>query len=108
MSAFYELRIYKIFPNKMEEWINFFEKQIIPFQTLKGMVISGNFHTEDDNETFIWIRRFANEEHRVHLYKSVYEDLEWKEKLLPIVDTLIDRNAIKVFRMKPNSLSVLQ
>ena len=28
MSAFYELRIYKIFPNKMEEWINFFEKQI--------------------------------------------------------------------------------
>ena len=108
MSVFYELRVYKILPNKMEEWINFFEKEIIPFQVTRGMVIAGNFHVEEDDETFIWIRRFKNEEHRKLLYKYVYEDKEWTEKFLPVIEKLMDRSAIKVSRMKPNSLSILQ
>ena len=108
MNAFYELRIYKIFPRKMSEWINFFEKDIVPFQIAKGMLITGNFHIEEDHETFIWIRRFENEEKRKLLYKDVYEDKVWKERFLPRIEKLMDRSAIKVIRMIPNSLSILQ
>ena len=39
MSAFFELRIYQIFPGKMDEWISFMEKTIMPFQVAQGMVI---------------------------------------------------------------------
>ena len=30
MSAFFELRTYKVFPGKMKEWIKFMENEIIP------------------------------------------------------------------------------
>ena len=57
MDAFFELRTYKILPGKMNEWINFMEGSIIPFQVSKGMVIHGSFTVEEDNDTYIWIRR---------------------------------------------------
>ena len=38
MSSFFELRTYKIFPGKMEEWVKYMEATIIPFQVSKGMV----------------------------------------------------------------------
>ena len=41
-------------------------------------------------------------------HKYVYEDKEWTEKFLPVIEKLMDRSAIKVSRMKPNSLSILQ
>ena len=59
MDAFFELRTYKILPGKMNEWINFMEGSIIPFQVSKGMVIHGSFTVEEDNDTYIWIRRCA-------------------------------------------------
>ena len=43
MSAFFELRIYQIAPGKMNEWVSFMEKTIMPFQVEKGMVIHGSF-----------------------------------------------------------------
>ena len=60
MEEFFELRTYKIYPGKMSEWIEFMEETIIPFQVSKGMVINGSFTVEEDNETYVWIRRFNN------------------------------------------------
>ena len=62
--AFYELRQYKVWPCKMDEWVNFMEKEIIPFQISKGMVITGSFRGEKDDTTFIWLRRFEDETSR--------------------------------------------
>ena len=38
---FYELLRYKINPGRMDEWVEFMEGTIIPFQVSKGMVIGG-------------------------------------------------------------------
>ena len=48
MSAFFELRTYKVYPGKMDEWLSYMEKSIIPFQVSKGMVIHGSFLVKDD------------------------------------------------------------
>ncbi len=40
--AFYELRQYPVLPGKMNEWVEFMEQEIIPFQVSKGMVITGS------------------------------------------------------------------
>ena len=40
--AFYELRQYRIFPGKMDEWLKIMEEEIIPFQVALGMVITGS------------------------------------------------------------------
>ena len=50
MSAFFELRIYQIAPGKMNEWVSFMEKTIMPFQVEKGMVIHGSFVMDSSDQ----------------------------------------------------------
>ena len=108
MDAFFELRTYKILHGKMNEWINFMEGSIIPFQVSKGMVIHGSFTVEEDNEYNIWIRRFDNEQERRAFYKKVYVSDAWFNGMDKIVQTLIDRSATVFKRLKSTDLSVMK
>ena len=108
MSAFFELRIYQISPGKMNEWVSFMEKTIMPFQVSKGMVIHGSFTVEEDNDTYVWIRRFENEQERISLYKKVYESDEWLNGMDKTVEKLIDRSATVVKRLKSTDMSVMK
>ena len=45
--AFYELRQYSILPGKMDDWVEFMETTIIPFQVSQGMVITASFRAEE-------------------------------------------------------------
>ena len=108
MSAFFELRTYKIYPDKMEEWLSYMEKTIIPFQVSKGMVIHGSFSVQDDDETYIWIRRFKSLEHKDKLYKDVYKSDRWIKEIAPKVETLIDRDAIVVRNLQSTDLSIMK
>ena len=67
MGAFFELRTYKIIPGKMEEWVSFMEKTIIPFQVSKGMVIHGSFTVDEDKETYICPSRMECHRHKDEL-----------------------------------------
>lgn len=106
--AFYELRQYSILPGKMDEWIRFMEEEIIPFQVAQGMVIAGSFHGQQDDSTYVWMRRFASEEDCKRLYKAVYESDLWKAKIAPRIPDLMDRSLVKVTRLSPTARSVLQ
>ena len=125
MSPFFELRIYSVFPGKMEEWVNYMEKIIIPFQVSKGMVIHGSFiernldtfklvsgirqmHRSENTDNYIWIRRFKNEAHKIILYKAVYESQEWINDIGPQVSKLIDRNSIIVHNLHSTELSMMK
>ena len=108
MNEFFELRTYRIFPGKMSEWIEFMESTIIPFQVSKGMVINGSFTVENDDQSYIWIRRFNSKTDKEKLYKDVYESDKWQNEILPIVSKLIDREAIKVLDLKSTKLSVIK
>jgi NIPSNAP len=106
--AFYELRRYKIFPGKMDEWLRLMEETIIPFQISKGMVITGSFRGEDDDSIYVWTRRFESEEQREQLYEAVYQSDRWKNEISPLVGELMDRAAIQVTRLVPSSKSPVQ
>ena len=106
--AFYEIRRYRVFPGKMDEWLSFMEETIIPFQVARGMVIAGSFRGEEDDTIYMWIRRFESEAERERLYAAVYEDEEWKQTIGPRAGELIDRDSIQVTRVTPTSRSVLQ
>jgi hypothetical protein len=108
MAAFYELRQYKIQPGKMAEWLECMEKEIIPFQVGKGVVITGSFRGEADESVYVWIRRFESEEQRVQLYKDVYESDFWKNTIAPRIPALLDRSGTVVQRIVPTSRSVAQ
>ena len=69
----FELRQYQMKPGSKAEWLKLMEEEIIPLQVQKGMVIVGSFVGEEDENIYVWIRRFTDEEERKRLYKDVYE-----------------------------------
>ncbi|MCB0062748.1 MAG: NIPSNAP family protein [Caldilineaceae bacterium] len=103
-----ELRTYECKPGKRDEWIQLMDEEIIPFQTAKGMVILGSFTVEQDDHTYIWMRRFVDETEREQLYKAVYETDQWRNDISPRVGELLNRETIKVTRLIPTPKSVIQ
>ena len=105
---FYELRQYRINPGRMDEWVEFMENDIIPFQVSRGMVITGSWRGEEDETVYVWMRRFDSEAERERLYEAVYQSDYWKNDVAPRVSELMDRSAIRVTRIVPTPRAVAQ
>jgi len=105
---FFELREYRIKGGQRERWVQLMEEKIIPFQIAQGMVVIGSFVAEQEEDLYIWIRRFASEEERERLYKKVYESDYWKNEIVPLADALLDRQRTVVRRIVATPKSVIQ
>jgi hypothetical protein len=105
---FFELRQYRMKPGQKEKWVKLMEEEIIPFQVSKGMVILGSFVGQEEDDLYVWIRRFADESERERQYKDVYESDHWKNVIGPRVPDLIDRSQIKVTRIEATPKSAIQ
>ena len=66
---FFELREYRTKPGQRERWVKFMEEVILPFQISKGMVVIGSFVGTQEDDLYIWIRRFDSEEQREALVR---------------------------------------
>ena len=96
---FFELRQYLVRPGKTDEWVRMMEDEIIPFQQAQGMVILGSFTGEEDESTYVWIRRFDSEEEQSD---------HWKNEIAPKIPDLIDRDGMNIQRIEPTKLSALR
>jgi hypothetical protein len=105
---FFELRQYRTRPGQREAWVKFMEEVIIPFQVAKGMVILGSWVGEQEDDLYVWLRRFESEQERERLYREVYESDRWKNEIAPQVGELIDRSKIVVTRLEATPHSVIQ
>jgi hypothetical protein len=105
---FFELRQYRTFPGQRDAWVKFMEEVIIPFQVSKGMVVVGSFVGQQEDDLYIWIRRFESEEERERLYKAVYETDTWKNEIAPKVSEMLDRSRIVVTRIAATPKSVIR
>jgi len=104
----FELRQYTTRPGQRENWVRCMEEEVIPFQVSKGMVILGSFVGEEDENAYVWIRRFTDEAERERLYEAVYQSDHWKNVIGPKVPEMIDRELIRVTRLNPTAKSPLQ
>ncbi len=105
---FFELRQYKTRPGERENWVRFMEEEIIPFQVSKGMVIAGSFIDQEDENHYIWMRRFENEEERERLYEAVYQSDTWKNEIAPRVGEMLDREKSVITRIEATPRSVIR
>jgi hypothetical protein len=103
---FFELREYRTKPGKRESWVEFMEEKIIPFQSSKGMVIVGSYVGQEEDDLYIWMRRFESEEERKRLYEAVYETDTWKNDFAPKISELMDRDKIVIRRIEATPRSV--
>ncbi len=105
---FFELREYRTKPGKRDSWVKFMEEEIIPFQSSKGMVIVGSYVGQEEDDLYIWMRRFESEEERKRLYEAVYETDTWKNDFGPRAGELLDRDRMIIRRIEATSRSVTQ
>ncbi|MFN8526783.1 MAG: NIPSNAP family protein [Chloroflexota bacterium] len=108
MTAFFELRQYRTWPGKRDEWVKFMEEKIIPFQCSKGMVILGSWVGEQEDDLYVWIRRFDSEADRERLYEAVYQSDYWKNEMAPVIPDYLDRSKIVVTRLEATPISALR
>jgi NIPSNAP protein len=105
---FFELRQYRARPGQRENWVRFMEDVIVPFQVSKGMVIVGSWTGEQEDDLFVWMRRFDNESERERLYKEVYESEHWKTNVAPRIPEMLDREKMVITRLEPTARSVIR
>jgi NIPSNAP protein len=105
---FFELRQYRTKPGQRERWARFMDEEIIPFQISKGMVVIGSFVGEQEDDLYVWIRRFDSEEQRKQLYEAVYQSEHWVNVLSPQVEEMLYRDRIVVTRIEPTARSVIR
>jgi hypothetical protein len=105
---FFELRRYQTRPGRRTEWVRYMEEVIIPFQTSKGMTITASFTDEEDQDGYIWIRRFDDEAQREALYAAVYQSDRWRDEINPTVQDLLIPEKSVVTRAIPTPRSPLR
>ncbi len=105
---FFELRQYRIKGGQREKWVELMEKKIIPFQIGKGVVVVGSFVGQEEEDLYVWIRRFESEEDRERLYKEVYESDYWQNHIKPQADLMLDRSKMLVTRLQATPKSVIR
>ena len=105
---FFELREYRTLPGKRQDWVDYMEQVIIPFQVGKGMVILASFVGLEEDDLYIWIRRFEDDAEKERLYEAVYESDQWKNEIEPKIPDMMDRSKIVVRRIEASSRSVIQ
>ncbi|MDF1552384.1 MAG: NIPSNAP family protein [Deferrisomatales bacterium] len=105
---FFEFREYRTRPGKREAWVRFMEEVILPFQISQGMVVAGSFIGEEEDDLYVWIRRFDSEEERERLYQAVYDSETWKHEIAPRIPEMMIRERIKVVRLQATPKSVLR
>ena len=104
---FFELRQYRTLAGKRDGWVEFMENEIIPFQTSKGMVIVGSFVGEEEDNLYVWIRRFESEEERERLYEAVYQSDHWKSSIGPRIPDFLDKDKHVITRIEATPKSVI-
>ena len=103
----YEIRKYTIKHGKRAEWVRLMEEEIIPFQVSKGVVVAASFVSLEDESTYVWIRRFADEDELTELKKAVYQSDAWNSDFVPKIEEMLDQEAIEVMKLMPTPKSVL-
>jgi hypothetical protein len=79
-----------------------------PRQISKGMVIVGSWTGEQEDDLFVWMRRFESEAERERLYAAVYESDHWKNTIAPQIPAMLDRDRMVITRIEPTARSVIR
>ena len=105
---FFELRHYRVKEGMRDRWVTLMEEKIIPFQISKGMVVIGSFVGQEEEDLYVWIRRFEDENERERLYNAVYDTDYWRNEIDPQVAQMLDREKTVVTRLTATPKSVIQ
>jgi hypothetical protein len=74
-----ELRQYTLHPDKLDGFIQMFEREFIETQEAVGIKVIGHFRDRDDPNRFVWFRGFTDMPARAEALQAFYGGPVWKE-----------------------------
>ena len=104
---FYEIRRETAVPGKGKELARCMEDEVIPLHQSHGMTVVGSFVDADDEDVFVWIRKFAGAQEREAIVENVHADSRWSSTVGPAVVPLLAADATTV-RLLPTPGSTLR
>ena len=81
--AVIEVRIYTIHQGKREEFVKLYDGVLLPAQRRFGLEVLGQFISLDDDQTFVWLRRFDSQQERQRKWGEFYGSDLWRNQLGP-------------------------
>src|SRR4051794_29816294 len=100
---FFELRQYRTVPGKRDAWVKIMEERIIPGQTAAGATILGSFVGTEEEDLYVWIRRFESEGQFEAFRCAYYESDEWKNELQPMAREMLANVTVTRIEATPQS-----
>lgn len=78
-----EIRRYEIEPGRRDEFVQWFESDVMPAMESAGMNILGVFVGAEETNSFYYLRGFVSEEERARITTAFYESELWLDTLKP-------------------------
>jgi hypothetical protein len=105
--AVIEIGIYKIHAGKRDEFVKLYDEELLPAQREFGFDVVGHFVSLDDEQTFVWLRRFSSREERQRMTDEYYGGDLWRNELCPRALPLIEDYS-NVIAVEPAPASAIQ
>jgi NIPSNAP len=105
--AVIEIGIYKIHAGKRDEFVKLYDEELLPAQREFGFDVVGHFVSLDDEQTFVWLRRFSSREDRQRMTDEYYGGDLWRNELGPRALPLIEDYS-NVIAVEPAPASAIQ
>jgi len=97
-SRVVELRRYSLRPGAFEDLLRLFEERLVAGQEEAGMRIGGIFADEDEPESFVWWRGFADMKNRFQALEAFYNGPMWREYRDRANSTMLDSDDVILLR----------
>ena len=102
-----EIRIYEIHQGQRDAFVKLYDEVLLPAQRQFGLEVLGQFISLDDDQTFVWLRRFDNQDERQQKWKEFYGSALWRTQLGPRANPLLEDTS-HVIAVQPTPGSAIQ
>jgi quinol monooxygenase YgiN len=104
--VWFEIRRETAQPGRGRELAQWMVEQVIPLHEANGMTVVGSFTDADDEDAFVWIRRFRDADHRQAVVERAHQDPAFETAVAARVPELLAGEAVTV-RLVPTAGSEL-
>jgi hypothetical protein len=104
--VWYEIRREAALPGRGRELARWMEEQVIPLHQAGGMTVVGSFVDADDEDAFVWIRRFRDDDERQSIVERVHQDPVFESAIGARARDILAGDAVTV-RLVPTASSGL-
>ncbi len=91
-----EVRTYTIKDGKRDEFVDWFENDLLTPMRSCGIDVLGQFTSTEDANTFVWLRAFEDEADKDAKYAAFYESDDWNNRLGPRAKELVESIDVKL------------